>query len=170
MSVSPSSLPRSGSGWPGYASCQRISIIRLKPKKRNARAVTPYWMPIILWSTEKMYLRQKGSSWCPWPSWACPWPLPPLWCWTLIESSPGLERGLLLLFGRGGRGGFLPRRRVLRLPLREGLGGADQYVPPPPDVPETARLGSAEREVARVSGAVPVLSPQAREMERLVPW
>ena len=27
---------------------QRISIIRQKPKKRNAREVMPYWMPMIL--------------------------------------------------------------------------------------------------------------------------
>ena len=51
-----------GSGLPGYASCQRMSIISEKPKKRNTREVRPYWMPITLWSVEKMYFRQNGSS------------------------------------------------------------------------------------------------------------
>jgi hypothetical protein len=30
-----------------------------KPKKRNDQAAMPYWMPITLWSVEKMYFRQK---------------------------------------------------------------------------------------------------------------
>src|SRR5258705_5436247 len=112
-------------------------------------------MPITLWSTEKMYLRQKGSSWCPWPSCACPWPLPPLCCWTLIESSPESERGLLLLFGRGGRGSFLRRRRVLRLPLGELLGRIDQHVRSHAVVAEAAELGAGELEVAGLGGLEP---------------
>ena len=30
------------------ASCHRISVIRKKPKSRNSREVTAYWMPITL--------------------------------------------------------------------------------------------------------------------------
>src|SRR6185295_7935914 len=60
--------PRIGNGLNGYASCQRITIIRQKPKNRNISAVKPYWQPMTLWSVEKMYLRQKGCSWCPWSS------------------------------------------------------------------------------------------------------
>ena len=37
-----------GSGLPGYASCQRISIMREKPKKRKMSPVIAYWMPITL--------------------------------------------------------------------------------------------------------------------------
>ena len=51
-----------GIALPGKASCQRISSMRLKPKSRNSRAVKPYWMPMTLWSCEKMYFRQNGSS------------------------------------------------------------------------------------------------------------
>ncbi len=51
-----------GIGSPGYASCQRISIIRQNPKNRKASPVTAYWMPMTLWSTEKTYLRQKLPS------------------------------------------------------------------------------------------------------------
>ena len=40
-------------------------IIRQKPKNRNTAPVMPYWMPMTLWSVEKMYFCQKpGSSWC----------------------------------------------------------------------------------------------------------
>jgi hypothetical protein len=67
MAVSPIHLLITGSGCPGYASCQRISIIRQKPKSRKTSAVTVYWMPMTLWSTEKMYFFQNGSSWPPWP-------------------------------------------------------------------------------------------------------
>ena len=38
------------------------SSIRQKPKSRNSRPVTAYWMPITLWSVEKTYLRQKPSA------------------------------------------------------------------------------------------------------------
>ena len=73
MRASPSSLPIQGRTRPGKASCQRISIIRQKPKKRNTRPVTAYCMPITLWSTEKTYFRQNDSSGCcsgwAWGSW-----------------------------------------------------------------------------------------------------
>ena len=52
----------SGIGRPGYASCQRMIIIRQKPKSRNSKPVTAYWMPMTLWSTEKTYFRQNPSS------------------------------------------------------------------------------------------------------------
>ena len=51
--ASPSQLPMIGIGWNGYASCQRMTIIKMKPNIRNSRPVTAYWMPITLWSTEK---------------------------------------------------------------------------------------------------------------------
>ncbi len=37
-----------GSGCPGNASCQRISIISEKPKSKKKSAVVAYWMPMIL--------------------------------------------------------------------------------------------------------------------------
>ena len=45
---------------PGCAICQRIISIRKNPNSRKHSAVRPYWMPMILWSVEKMYLRQKA--------------------------------------------------------------------------------------------------------------
>ena len=44
----PSQCPITGSAWPGYASCQRISIMSAKPKKRKISPVMPYWIPITL--------------------------------------------------------------------------------------------------------------------------
>ena len=55
-------VPDQRQGRPGYASCQRIIIIREKPKNRKMRPVMPYWMPMTLWSVEKMYFRQKPNS------------------------------------------------------------------------------------------------------------
>ena len=52
----------SGTGWPGCAICQRIIIIRQNPNNRKHSAVKPYWMPMTLWSVEKMYLLQKPGS------------------------------------------------------------------------------------------------------------
>ena len=66
MRVAPNSPPISGNGCSGNASCQRISRMKQKPSRRNTIAVMPYWMPITLWSTEKMYLRMKLSG-GPWP-------------------------------------------------------------------------------------------------------
>lgn len=54
--------PNTGIGVPGLANCQRMAIIRQNPKKRKAREVMPYWIPMILWSVEKMYFRQNPSS------------------------------------------------------------------------------------------------------------
>ena len=51
--IAASSGPTTGTGSPGYASCQRIIIIRKKPNSRKHSAVTPYWMPMTLWSVEK---------------------------------------------------------------------------------------------------------------------
>src|ERR1700736_106376 len=67
-----SHFPITGRAWPGYANCQRMIIIKLKPKKRKTRPQRPYWIPIILWSVEKMYVRHQPSSWCSCsPAWAC---------------------------------------------------------------------------------------------------
>ena len=41
---------------PGCAICQRISSIRKNPNSMKHSAVKPYWMPMTLWSVEKMYL------------------------------------------------------------------------------------------------------------------
>ncbi len=51
-----------GTGVPGCAICQRISIIRKNPNNMKHSAVKPYWMPMILWSVEKMYFAQKPGS------------------------------------------------------------------------------------------------------------
>ena len=40
----------------------RVSIIRVKPNSRNKRAVMQYWIPIVLWSVEKTYVRQNPAS------------------------------------------------------------------------------------------------------------
>ena len=42
------SEPTRGTACPGWAICQRIMSIRQKPNSRKNKAVTPYWMPIIL--------------------------------------------------------------------------------------------------------------------------
>ena len=39
---SPSHEPMIGIGWPGYASCQRMIIISVNPKRRKRRLVKPY--------------------------------------------------------------------------------------------------------------------------------
>jgi hypothetical protein len=36
-----------------------INYISEKPKRRNRRLVTAYWIPMSLWSVEKTYSRQK---------------------------------------------------------------------------------------------------------------
>ena len=56
------SPPTIGTAVSGYASCQRITIMSEKPKNKNIKAVIPYCNPIILWSVEKIYFRQKLSS------------------------------------------------------------------------------------------------------------
>ena len=43
---------------------KRIIIIKQKPKNRKTSALIPYWIPIVLWSVAKTYLRQKPSSGC----------------------------------------------------------------------------------------------------------
>ena len=45
-----------------------MSIIRLNPKSKKNIAVTAYWMPMTLWSTEKTYVRHQPSS-CSWVTW-----------------------------------------------------------------------------------------------------
>src|ERR1041385_688061 len=39
-------------------------MTRQKPKKRNSRPVTAYWMPMTLWSVENTYWRQKPRCSC----------------------------------------------------------------------------------------------------------
>src|SRR4051812_31406327 len=73
MRASPNSLPISGSARPGKASCQRISITRQKPNKRNSRPVNAYWMPMTLWSVENTYWRQKPRCSCPACSCSASW-------------------------------------------------------------------------------------------------
>ena len=64
--ASPSQFDRNpiGNGLPGNANCHRINIIRQKPKNKNTSDVRPYWIPMTLWSVEKMYFRQNGNL-CP---------------------------------------------------------------------------------------------------------
>ena len=47
--------------WPARdtRNCQRIIIISENPKNKKSSAVMPYWMPMTLWSVEKMYFCQK---------------------------------------------------------------------------------------------------------------
>ena len=58
----PINPPMSGTGSPGCASCHRMIIISVKPSSRNSNDVTVYWMPMILWSTEKTHFRRKLCS------------------------------------------------------------------------------------------------------------
>ena len=39
-------------------------MIKQNPKNRKHNADSPYWIPIVLWSVEKTYLRQNPSSGC----------------------------------------------------------------------------------------------------------
>src|SRR5712691_11368590 len=85
---------------------------------------------MTLWSTEKMYLRQKGSSWWPWAA-SCP-PCA-AWPWVVealirVGSSRLLLVGGLLVVGRGAGGRLRGGRGVLRLPLGVVLGRVDQHV------------------------------------------
>jgi len=49
----------------GQAIWMRTKSARMPPMKRKIMAENRNWMPMILWSSEKMYLRRKLSSW-PW--------------------------------------------------------------------------------------------------------
>ena len=57
-----SKFPTIGIVWSGYAMDQRIIIIRANPKSMKSRDITPYWMPMTLWSVEKIYFCQKFNS------------------------------------------------------------------------------------------------------------
>ena len=52
-------IPPPGIGLPGKPSCQRICIASSPPTSRNNRLTNRNWMPMILWSVEKMYFCQK---------------------------------------------------------------------------------------------------------------
>jgi len=54
--------PTSGIGTEGCAICQRIISIKQKPRNKKASEVMPYWIPMTLWSLEKMYVRQNPAS------------------------------------------------------------------------------------------------------------
>src|SRR5438132_541928 len=49
-------------GFPGKPSCQRICIASTPPSSRKNRLTNRNWMPMILWSVEKMYFRMKLRS------------------------------------------------------------------------------------------------------------
>lgn len=49
----------------------------MNPKNRNSSEVSPYWMPMILWSVEKTYFDRNPCSWVSCaaePAWAGPTP------------------------------------------------------------------------------------------------
>ena len=46
----------------GQASCQRTAKASAPPTISMIMVVNRNWMPMILWSVEKMYLRTKLSS------------------------------------------------------------------------------------------------------------
>jgi hypothetical protein len=54
--------PPKGMGRPGHASCQRISIASSPPTSRKKRLKKRNWIPMTLWSEEKMYFRMKDIS------------------------------------------------------------------------------------------------------------
>ena len=59
------SFPRIGTGCfgsLGQASCQRISIASSPPMTKKISPMNRNWMPMILWSTEKMYFFMKPMS------------------------------------------------------------------------------------------------------------
>ena len=49
-------------GCPGKPSCHRIIMARLPPMRRKIRLISRNWIPMILWSVEKMYFRMNGRS------------------------------------------------------------------------------------------------------------
>jgi hypothetical protein len=84
---------RMGIGWPcspvwsssGQASCQRMSMASSPPTTKNMSPRKRNWMPMILWSMEKMYFLRKPISGWPWPlplPCPCPCPSPPCPCVT----------------------------------------------------------------------------------------
>jgi len=56
------SRPPPGIGFPGKPSCQRICIASNPPKSRKNKLTNRNWIPMILWSVEKMYFRMKLRS------------------------------------------------------------------------------------------------------------
>jgi hypothetical protein len=44
---------------PGDASSIRMIIAEIPPMSRTARSVTPYWMPMTLWSTVNWKYRRQ---------------------------------------------------------------------------------------------------------------
>jgi len=115
--------------------CQRIKIIRLKRRTKNeeeerqggdARLDAEH---LCGRNGGRIVIAQQGSSWCPWPSCECPWPLPPLCCWTLIESFANRKKeGLLFSSGRAAAGASCGAGRVLASHLAKLLGRIDQHV------------------------------------------
>jgi len=57
-----SRLPTRGTGWPDGRFASASSTSGKTQRREKNSAVTPYWMPIILWSVEKTYLRQIPIS------------------------------------------------------------------------------------------------------------
>src|SRR5712675_2660939 len=100
---------------------------------------------MTLWSTEKMYLRQKGSSWWPWLVEAL----------MRVGSSRLLLGGGLLVVGRGAGGRLRGRGGVLRLPLGVVLGRVDQDVGAHAVMAEAAELRAGQFEVAGLGGLEP---------------
>src|SRR5207253_5814734 len=99
-----------------------------------------------------MYLRQKGSSWCPWAACAAwPWVVDAL---IRVSSSRLLLGGVRVLWGGAGRR-LRGRRRVLRLPLGVVLGRVDEDIRAHPVVPQAAELRAGQLEVARLRGFEP---------------
>ncbi len=47
----------------GKASCQRTASASAPPTISMSSVVKRNWMPMTLWSVEKMYFRTKLSSW-----------------------------------------------------------------------------------------------------------
>src|SRR5215210_7123479 len=57
----------------GQAIWMRTSRARVPPRNRKISPVKRNWMPMTLWSSEKMYLRRKLSCGCSWPTAPCAW-------------------------------------------------------------------------------------------------
>ncbi len=48
---------------PGRMSSMRINIAEMPPRPSTARNVTPYWMPMTLWSMLKRRYRRQPVEW-----------------------------------------------------------------------------------------------------------
>src|SRR5262245_42417864 len=95
-------LPITGTSAFGQPSCVRTPRARKPPRSRKMIPVNRNWMPMILWSCEKMYFCRKPMSSCP-----CAWSAAGVLGSVMVKTP--LCQAANGLFRLGGR---LPLRRL----------------------------------------------------------